>query len=32
VKPGLIYAMFSFWTVMGFAVLVKKLFHGKNWT
>jgi bile acid:Na+ symporter, BASS family len=32
VKPGLIYAMFSFWTVMGFAVLVKKLFHKKNWT
>ncbi len=32
VKPGLIYAMFSFWTAMGFAVLVKKLFHGKNWT
>jgi BASS family bile acid:Na+ symporter len=31
VKPGLIYAMFSFWTVMGFAVGVKKLFHGKNW-
>jgi BASS family bile acid:Na+ symporter len=31
VKPGLIYAMFSFWTVMGFAVVVKKLFFGKNW-
>jgi BASS family bile acid:Na+ symporter len=31
VKPGLLYAMFSFWTVMGFAVLVKKLFHAKNW-
>lgn len=31
VKPGLIYAMFSFWTVMGFAILVKKLFFKKNW-
>ncbi|MBI1224415.1 MAG: hypothetical protein GC192_04180 [Bacteroidetes bacterium] len=31
VKPGLIYAMFSFWTAMAFAVVVKKLFFGKNW-
>ncbi|MCC6724624.1 MAG: bile acid:sodium symporter family protein [Saprospiraceae bacterium] len=31
VKPGLIYAMFSFWTVMGFAVLTKKLFYEKRW-
>lgn len=31
VKPGLIYAMFSFWTAMGFALVVKKLFFGKNW-
>ncbi len=31
VKPGLIYAMFSFWTAMGFALLVKKLFYKKNW-
>ncbi len=32
VKPGLIYAMFSFWTVTGFALLIKKLFFKKNWT
>ncbi|MCF8248030.1 MAG: bile acid:sodium symporter family protein [Saprospiraceae bacterium] len=31
VKPGLIYAMFSFWTAMGFAVIVKKLFFRKKW-
>lgn len=31
VKPGLIYAMFSFWTTMGFAFLVKKWYHNKSW-
>lgn len=31
VKPGLIYAMFSFWTAMAFAVIVKKLFFRKKW-
>jgi bile acid:Na+ symporter, BASS family len=31
VKPGLIYAMFSFWTAMGFALVVKKLFFEKKW-
>jgi len=32
VKPGLIYAMFSFWTTALFAFTVRKLFFEKNWT
>lgn len=32
VKPGLIYAMFSFWTTALFGLLVKKIYYPGKWT